>query len=186
MKIAFSTKNLDKTFYRQMILQYIADHMVSKGAKHYFDKYKDSWSIFIYPVAEWDGHLAGGTSVGTTNRGIPHGVTGEGIIKIYVIDTSDKGLMAIQNFAPIFHEVAHMLLIMMMRGQRGIFRNDDLSGNKKGMDANISTQEVHDRQMERNFYQVKAYINVGSWWRVRWQPYTAIGINLKDFIKNNV
>lgn len=187
MKIDFHTKNLDQTFYRQMILQYIADHIsISTMGFSRFKVFHEDWRIKIYPVEAWDGNLQGGTSVGTTNKGIPHGVTGEGIVKVYVVDSDDKGLMAIQNFAPIFHEVAHMLLIIMLRGHRGVFRNNDLSGNKKGMDANVSTQEVHDRQMEGKLYHVQTHVNFGSWLKRQWLPYTAIGIDLRDFIKNNV
>lgn len=187
MKIEFFTQKIDETFYRQMIMKYIADHLqMSANAYHRYRQYHNDWTIKIYPTDNWNGALEGGSNVGTTNPGIPHGVTGEGIAKIYVIDNSDKGLMAIQNFAPIFHEVAHMLLIMMMRGQRGVFRNNDLSGNKKGMDANISTQEVHDRQMEGKLYHVNAHVNFGNWLMKHWVAYTAIGIDLRDFIRNNV
>jgi hypothetical protein len=187
MKIEFYTKQIDETFYRQIIQQYIADHLTqSSMAFNRYNQYHDDWTINVKPVEDWDGTLRGGGETGTLNGMIPHGVTGEGIVTVYVVDSADKGLMAIQNFGAVLHEVAHMLLIILMRGQRGIFRNNDLSGNKKGMDANISTQEVHDRQMEGNTYQVRGYVNFGNWLIRNWVPYTAIGIDLRDFIKNNV
>jgi hypothetical protein len=186
MKIDFFTKNLDETFYRQMIQQYIADHIKqSMSAYRKYESYHNEWTIEIYPVEAWGGMLEGGVSVGTTHPGIPHGVTGKGLVKVYVHDDDDMGLKAIQNFAPIFHEVAHMLMIMIMPGIRGTFRNDDLSGNKVGRQANVSTQEVHDRQMEGNTYQVTAYVNFGNWIVRKWRPFTAIGINLRDFISNH-
>lgn len=187
MKFVFHTKNVDKTFYRQMMQQYIADHIKqSHGAYNSYRDFHEDWEIHVYSVEDWSGRLEGGSSVGTTNPGIPHGVTGEGIVKVYIIDSDDMGLMAIQNFAPIFHEIAHMLLIMMMRGRRGTFRNNDLSGNKVGMKANISTQEVHDRQMEGKNYQVSSYVNFGTWIFTKWRPFTAIGLDLRDFIARNV
>lgn len=187
MKIEFHTKNLDQTFYRQMIMQYIADHISQNFiAYNKYQTFHNDWTINIYPVEDWDGEDGRSRDTGTTNPGIPHGVTGDGIIKIYVIDDSDRGLMSIQNFSTIFHEVAHMLLIIIIRGKRGVFRNDDLSGNKKGSQANVSTQEVHDRQMEGKLYQVKAHINVGSWFKRKWQSYTAVGIDLRDFLQHNL
>jgi len=184
MKIKLFTEKIDKTFYRQLILQYIADQLSGnpRAFKRYTD-FHDNWTIQIYPTTAWDGNIEGGSEqIGTFNPEIPHGVTGEGIVKVYVSDTSDKGLRAVQNFGAIFHELAHMLLIILARGQRGIFRNNDLSGNKKGQEANVSTQEVHDRQMEGKTYLVKGYVNFGTWFSTKWTPYTCVGLDLRDFI----
>lgn len=186
MKIRFHTKNLDTAFYRQLILQYIMDHItVSLPAYNKYRDFHEDWEIHIHPVEDWEGKMEGGANVGLTNDGIPHGVTGEGKVKVYVIDDSDKGLLALQNFSPIFHEIAHMLLLIIMRGKRGVFRNKDLSGNKPGSEANVSTQEVHDRMVEQNTYFVKTHVNFGNWLFKRWTSYTAVGLNLRDYIQKN-
>jgi hypothetical protein len=186
MKIVFHTKNIDKVFYRQVILQYIADHLKNPIAANQFKKYEKNWTFNIHPVTDWEGIDGRSGNTGTLNKMIPHGVTGEGVVKTYVIDVDDKGLTSLQNFSAVLHEVAHMLLIMMMRGQRGILRNDDLSGNKKGKEMNISTQEVHDRQMEKKLYQFQTYINVGNWIKRKYIRYTAIGIDLRDFLETSL
>lgn len=186
MKIVFRTKNIDRTFYRQIILQYIADHLKNENVQRIFKKYEKSWTLNIHPVEDWEGIDGRSGNTGTLNKMIPHGVTGEGIIKTYVIDVNDKGLTSLQNFSAILHEVSHMLLIMTVRGERGILRNDDLSGNKKGKEMNVSTQEVHDRQMEKKLYQFKTSVNVGNWIIRKYIRYTAIGIDLRDFLENHL
>lgn len=187
MKIVFHTKNIDRTFYRQIIHQYIAD--LGLANLELFKRYKNyqkNWVVHIHPAEDWSGIDGRSADTGTLNALIPHGVTGEGIVKAYVIDVDDKGLTSLQNFSAVLHEIAHMYLIMTMRGVRGIFRNNDLSGNKKGREANVSTQEVHDRQMEGKLYQLKTWINTGNWVFRKWIRYTAIGIDLRDFLKNTI
>lgn len=186
MKIVFHTQNIDQTFYRQIIHHYILDHLINSESFKRYKEFRDSWEVHIYPSKDWEGIDGRSDNTGTLNPLIPHGVTGEGIVKTYIIDSPDKGLTSIQNFSAILHEVAHMLLIIMTRGKRGILRNDDLSGNKKGKELNVSTQEVHDRQMEGKTYQVKTYVNFGNWLIRKWQRYSCIGIDLRDFIKNNI
>jgi len=184
MKFVFHTKNIDRTFYRQVILQYIAEQLKNSIYYRQFQKYEDSWTFHIHPVSDWEGIDGRSGNTGTLNKMIPHGVTGEGVVKTYVIDVNDKGLTALQNFSAILHETAHMILIMSMRGRRGILRNDDLSGNKKGKEMNVSTQEVHDRQMEKKLYQFQTYVNVGNFLKKKYVRYTAIGIDLRDFLQN--
>ena len=189
MKITFFTTELDETFYRQMVHEYILKTFVGSGKMSAFNKYKkfrNDWEIQIRPHTDWDGGDFRIGNTGQLNGRIPHGLTGEGIVKVYVIDTKDKGLFALQNFSAIFHEVAHMLMIILFRGKRGTFRNDDLGGNKKGAEANVSTQEVHDLAMEGHNFIFVAWINFGSWIFRKWRPFSAVGIDIRDYIKNNL
>ena len=187
MKVVFHTKNIDQTFYRQIIHQYIAD-LASSNLSLYkrYKQYRKNWTVHIHPSADWSGIDGRSDNTGVLNGMIPHGVTGEGIVKAYVIDVDDKGLSSLQNFSAILHEIAHMYLIMTIRGVRGVFRNADLSGNKPGGQANVSTQEVHDRQMEKKLYQMKTFINTGNWLRRKWTRYTCVAIDLRDFLANFV
>jgi len=79
-----------------------------------------------------------------------------------------------------------MYLIITMRGIRGVMRTNDLSGNRKGNELNVSTQEVHDRQMEGNLYQIRTWINTGNWIKRKWTRYSCIGIDLRDFLKKTL
>lgn len=183
MKVVFHTKNIDRIFYNQIIHQYLAELVSSNlqlGKK--FMQFRNNWVIHIHPASDWSGIDGRSANTGVLNAMIPHGVTGEGIVKAYVIDVDDKGLTSLQNFSAILHECAHMYLIMTMRGMRGTFRNADLSGNKVGAQANVSTQEVHDRQMEKKFYQIKTHINTGNWVIKKWTRYSCVAIDLRDFL----
>jgi hypothetical protein len=187
MKIVFHTDNIDQIFYRQIIMEYIAE--LGQENLTLFKRYKnvrDHWTIHIHPAADWNGVDGRSSNTGTLNAMIPHGVTGEGIVKTYIIDVDDKGLTSLQNFSAILHEVAHMYLIATLRGIRGTYRNNDLSGNKKGSEANVSTQEVHDHQMERKMYQVRTWINTGNWIIRKWVRYSAVGLDLREFLKKQL
>jgi hypothetical protein len=187
MKVVFHTDNIDETFYRQIIHQYLSDLLnanLSHGERYI--RFRNDWTVHIYPAKDWDGIDGRSSNTGTLNAMIPHGVTGEGIVKAYVIDVDDKGLTSLQNFSAILHEVSHMYLIMTMRGIRGILRNNDLSGNRKGKEMNVSTQEIHDHQQEGKFYQLKTWVNTGSWWKRKWSRYTCIAIDLSSFLKNTM
>lgn len=185
MLIKFNTKNIDRVFYRQVILQYISDLLTANPALAVkYQRYHKNWTITIEPVENWSGIDGRSQDTGTLNKLIPHGVTGEGKVTAFVVDVDDKGLTSLQNFSAILHEVAHMYLIMVLRGQRGKMRNADLSGNVPGQELNASTQEVHDRQMEGKTYQVRTWINVGNWISKKWIRYSAIGIDLRDFLRD--
>jgi hypothetical protein len=185
MKIVFHTDNIDRIFYSQIIHSHLGDVAYANLAFwNRFKKVRDSWTIHIHPAQDWDGIDGRSDNTGPLNAMIPHGVTGEGIVKAYVIDVDDKGLTSLQNFSAILHEVDHMYLIATLRGVRGTLRNDDLSGNKKGMQMNVSTQEIHDMQQEGKMYQVRAWINTGTWWKKKWTRYSCIALNLPEFVKN--
>jgi len=187
MRVIFHTKNIDRTFYRQIIHSYLTDQLlVVPSLWNKYQQFRNSWVIHIYPAEDWEGIDFRSENTGTLNPLIPHGNTGEGIVTAYVIDSTDKGLTSIQNFSAILIEVAHMLLIILMRGKRGILRNDDLGGNKAGKELNVSTQEVHDLQREGKTYQVRTWVNFGNWIFRRWQRYSCIGIDLRNFLKSNV
>lgn len=188
MKVKFFTKNIDKTFYRQIIHTYINDQLEislknwNSEAVRKFLEFRDSWEIRIYRSREWNWIDGRSENTGILNPLIPHGVTGEGIVNVYILDINDKGLTSLQNFSAIFHELSHMLLMMIFREKRGILRNDDLGGNKAGKEMNVSTQEVHDRMMENKNMYIRTWINTGSWFRRKWTRYTAVGIDLRDYI----
>ena len=57
---------------------------------------------------------------------------------------------------------------------------------KKGAEANVSTQEVHDRQMEKKLYQLRTRINIGNWIVRKYIRYSCIAIDLRDFLKNTL
>jgi len=187
MKVVFHTNHVDETFYRQMVHQYIAQTLVDNPLSwKFYKKHRNSWEIHIHPTEDWLGEDFRSENTGTINSKIPHGVTGEGIAKVYIQDTKDKGLFALQNLSAVYHEVAHVIMIILFRGKRGVFRNNDLGGNKKGREANVSTQEVHDRQMEGHMFLFKTYINIGNWIFRKWIPFTSVGIDLRDYIEGNV
>lgn len=187
MKVVFHTDNIDETFYRQIIHVYLNDLILANNELYKrYKQFRNDWTVHIHPSKDWKGTDGRVSNTGILNSLIPHGVTGEGIVKAYVIDVDDKGLTSLQNLSAILHEIAHMYLIITMRGIRGKFRNNDLSGNKRGAEANVSTQEVHDRQMEKKLYKIKAWINTGNWFIRKWTLYTCIGIDLRDFLKNTL
>jgi len=189
MKITFFTTELDETFYRSVIHNYMIKSLFANKASETFKilkKYRDDWEIQIRPVSDWNEEDFRTGDTGVLNSMIPHGMTGEGIVKCYVNDVKDKGLFALQNLSSIYHEVAHMMMIMLFRGKRGTFRNDDLGGNKKGSQANVSTQEVHDLALEGHNFIFTTYVNVGNWIFRKWIPFSSVGIDIRDYIKNNL
>lgn len=183
MKIVFHTDNLDKVFYSQIIHTYLSQLIFANALL--YEKYKkdrDRWRVHIYPTKDWKGIDGRSGNTGTLNPNIPHGLTGDGVVECFILDVNDKGLTSLQNFSAILHEVAHMYLIITMRGERGVLRNDDLGGNRKGKSLNVSTQEVHDRQQEGKFYQIQTWINTGSWIKKKWTRYTFVGLDFRDFL----
>lgn len=143
INITFTTQNIDKKLYEKAILNYLTGHFYHAD----FDKYVEmnQWTIEVKPVedAPTTG-LEGGT--GTLNFGIPHGVTGQRIVKVYVNDR-DGDLFFLQNFRTISHELAHMLLIIFYPDHRAKRRHPDFWA-KAGDEANFYTTEVHDREFE--------------------------------------
>jgi len=96
MKVIFHTDNIDEVFYRQIIHTYLVDLIGSnKELGKRYRKYRNDWKIHIYPSEDWSGIDGRTSDTGTLNSLIPHGVTGEGIVKVYVIDVDDKGLTII-------------------------------------------------------------------------------------------
>lgn len=88
------------------------------------------------------------------------GVTGQGIIKLYLEDkrtlVGDIFQRIIRkNMIPISHELCHAILIHDGQSQRVALRNNDWSGHKKGTMLNFSTAEVHDRHIEGRLWNMK-------------------------------
>ena len=116
------------------------------------------------------------------NTKIPHGITGKNTCKIYVSDKQDYGLIVVANAAVICHELAHMILMIVFKnkGIRRELRNDDKGGNKKGSMMNIWTQEVHDREIEKNLRYMTVYYQK----TLRWIPMTLRVINIIDLVND--
>ena len=113
---------------------------------------------------------------------MPHGVTGNKVVDVFVKDSDDYGLIVLQNTSVITHELAHMILMIRFNDnpnlyRRAALRHDDKSGNKAGQELNKWTQEVHDRESEGNLTNMTVYRKV----RFKWKPYTVRVLNLTGF-----
>ena len=72
MKTIFTTKRLNRTFYRQAILKYVEPHFTASQQAQ-LDELK-LWTVKIMPVEDATGAFQGGL-VGSFATGIPHGKT---------------------------------------------------------------------------------------------------------------
>ena len=143
MNIVFQTKNIDTKLYERAILGYITGHFYHAD----YDKFVEMnrWTITIKPVEDAPrSDLEGGT--GTLNFGIPHGVTGQRVVTIYVNDKAGD-MFFLQNFRTISHELAHMVLMIFYPKHRSRRRHPDFWA-EAGDEANFYTTEVHDREFE--------------------------------------
>ena len=181
MKTKFYTKHLDKTLYNQIIYKFVANNIGTSSAR------LPPWKINIYPVESFpDIHPEGAKyheSVdGLISNTMPHGVTGNKVVDVFVKDSDDYGLIVLQNTSVITHELAHMILMIRFNEnpnlyRRAALRHDDKSGNKAGQELNKWTQEVHDRESEGNLTNMTVYRKV----RFKWKPYTVRVLNLTGF-----
>ena len=106
MKIIFTTKRLNRTFYRQATTKYISLHF-SASQQDQVDELNE-WTINIMPVEDASGRFAVGL-VGTFATGIPHGNTGLRVVNMYLNDNAGD-LYFRMNFRQLSHELAHMIL----------------------------------------------------------------------------
>ena len=155
MKITFTTKNIDKKLYSKGILNYIYEHYNHKDYARLM--LQDKWEIIVSPVSESipDFYLESERTF-LSNR-IPHGVTGDKEINVYVLDI-DNSMIMLQNFSAIYHEVAHMILKIYYPNLQVQQRTNDFYG-KKGQFRKMFSSEVHDRSVEGKFRQIRFFKN---------------------------
>jgi len=166
VQIIFHTDHLYKRSYIRAIKYFL---YTTNGWER--DSRWNDWKIDIYSSTEApnDPHFDGQEGVG--------GVTGFQTIKLYVIDT-DNGMVFLQNFMMISHELCHMMLIVDGRNDRVRLRNDDWSGNKKGTELNFSTAEVHDRHIEKKFRTMSMW----GWYKIFWKRFRLRVIDITDLL----
>lgn len=155
MKINFTTKNIDKKLYSKGILNYIYEHYNYKDYSRLMTQ--DQWEIKVSPVSESipDFYLES-ERTNLSNR-IPHGVTGDKEIIVYVLDV-DNPMIMLQNFSAIYHECAHMVLKIYYPKLQVQQRTNDFYG-KKGQFRKMFSSEVHDRSVEGKFRQIRFFKN---------------------------
>ena len=158
--ITFYTENLNEQVYKRLIQYYIYDMLGPGESTLYWNKWK--WEIYPSSDAPNDPHFDGQEGVG--------GVTGRGIVKLYLEDTKTDLIRDIfrrvlrKNYIVITHEGAHSLLIFKKQTYKVKLRNDDWSGHKAGTKLNFSTAEVHDRHVEGRFKKINVWIRDKFTW----------------------
>ena len=145
MEINFTTKNIDRKLYQQLILYYIYEHYNPTDFKRIIEQ--DKWKIEIKRTQDFDkGFYEGAASRDQLDYSIPHGVTGLGTITCYISDNSNN-IYTMQNMSVICHELAHMILMIYYPDKIVQQRYDDFYG-KAGTNRKFFSSEVHDRITE--------------------------------------
>lgn len=121
----------------------------------------NNWTINVYPtlLASYDfGKIV------NLNTQIPHGVCKPTTktVDCYVKDINNDFVM-LQNFMTVSHELAHMMLAIFYPDKRSIFRYNDKSWGKVGVEGNFFVTEVHDR--EKEMVLEKKWIRTIEVWR---------------------
>ena len=160
--------NIDKKLYEKCILYYIYQHYNYKDFARLIEQ--DRWIINIDSVDSFDIDEYGDKTQ-EMSIGIPHGITGEYIVKCYILDNSND-LFTVQNMMVISHELAHMILKVHHHKKRTKQRHNDLYG-KIGDKRNLFSSEVHDRVNEQNFRTVTV-------WKNRFRKFKFISVNILD------
>ena len=165
MKTIFTTKRLSRTFYRQAIVKYVAQHF-TPSQQTQLDELK-LWTVKIMPVEEAAGAFQLGL-VGSFATGIPHGNTGKRIINMYLNDNAGD-LYFRMNFRQLSHELAHMILNIKYPQRYGVLKfNEKLEGagwGKKGDRRKFYSVEVHNRECQtegRKQTTPEAYCRAGA------------------------
>ena len=158
MKINFTTKNIDKKLYSKGILNYIYEHYNYKDYSRLMKQ--DKWEITISPVSESYEEFYSKDEHSLLSNRIPHGVTGDKEIIVYVLDV-DNPMIMLQNFSAIFHECCHMILKIYYPNLQVQQRHNDFY-TKQGTFRKMFSSEVHDRSIEGKFRQIKFYKNYHS------------------------
>ena len=171
IKITFSTKNINTKLYEKAILTYLTEHFHHTDYSKYIEM--NQWKIEIKPVeSAVESDFEGGT--GMLNFGIPHGVTGQRIVTVYVNDKNGD-LFFLQNFRTISHELAHMLLIIFYPRHRARRRYPDFWASA-GDEANFYTTEVHDREFEGRVRTMYIWKELANGTKIR-LPLSVLDIN---------
>jgi len=164
-------ENIDKKLYEKCILGYIYEHYKFEVGKYDMYIKQDKWKINIINLYDFDESFYTKEQLVDLSTGIPHGVTGKGIVKCYITDKRND-LFTLQNFTVICHELAHMILYNYYGNQRTKLRHNDFY-SKKGDSKNFFSAEVHDRIKEGNLRTVSVY-------RSRFRKFRFIGVNIMD------
>jgi hypothetical protein len=170
MEINFTTQNIDKKLYEQLILYYIYEHY------HYTDhkrlQEQDKWKITIKRTQDFDkGFYQGATNKNQLDYSIPHGVTGKGDIICYISDNKNN-IYTMQNMSVICHELAHMILMIYYPDRITKQRHDDFYG-KVGDNRKYFSSEVHDRVTEGKTKIFRRKVS-------RFKSISFIGVDISD------
>lgn len=165
--------DIDKKLYERCILKYIYEHYSTiNGYSKYLEQ--DKWTIEIINLDSFDDSFYTKEQQVDLSTGIPHGVTGQYVVKCYIVDDKND-LYTLQNFSAICHELAHMVLKIHYPDKRGTLRHSDFY-SKKGDEKNFFSQEIHDRVKEKNLRTCFAY-------KSRFRKFRFIGVNILDLCK---
>jgi|TARA_R110002012_G_scaffold321953_2_gene552752 hypothetical protein len=170
MQINFTTENIDKKLYTQLILYYIYEHYSYKDYTRLREQ--DKWKITIKRTQDFDkGFYQGAAKQEQLDYSIPHGVTGLGDITCYISDNKNN-IYTMQNMSVICHELAHMILMIYYPNEITKQRHDDFYG-KVGTDRKLFSSEVHDRITEGKTKIFKRKVS-------RFKSISFIGVDISD------
>ena len=146
MKIEFSTKNIEKSFYEKCILHFIYQHYeYSKDNQQKFID-QDKWNIYIKPLDNFSWGFYDNYRKDELSSNMAHGVTGMNEVICYIHDIKND-FYTLQNLSVIGHELAHMILKVYYPNFITRKRHDDFY-TKKGTQRQLYSSEVHDRLTE--------------------------------------
>ena len=174
MIIKYTTENINKKLYSRGILNYIYEHYNHKDYIRLMEQ--DKWEIIVSPVSEAKPQFYTSDERTLLSGRIPHGVTGNNKINVYVLDIDNYYIM-LQNFTAIYHECAHMILKIYYPHVQVRQRTSDfysIKGNKR----KFFSSEVHDRSAEGRFRQIK--VKKGRLGRMGGSSLNLIGIDITD------
>jgi hypothetical protein len=174
MHIKYTTKNINQKIYSRGILNYIYEHYNYRDFKRL--QSQDKWEIIVSPVSEAEPQFYTADERTLLSGRIPHGVTGNNKINVYVLDVDNYYIM-LQNFTAIYHECAHMILKIYYPHKQVNQRTNDfysIKGNKR----KLFSSEVHDRSAEGKFRQIK--VHTGMLGRIGNSSIKLIGIDITD------
>jgi hypothetical protein len=183
-RIHFFTKHLDRTLYRQAILKYISEHFQANEDAQWDELRR--WEIYVEPFDKSDGRYDDGLN-GKFPSGIPHGVTGQRVVKVFVEDKQDDLFFKIRvNFKMISHELAHMTLKIKFPDRKGTLKYDEISDGtgwgRRGEVRNFFSVEIHNREWETRqgianwIRDMTVYVKSGQ----RWRPIPLRVVDISD------
>ena len=145
MEITFTTQNIDRKLYEQLILFYIYEHYNYKDHKRIVEQ--DKWKIEIKRTQDFNTSFYNDSvRQDELDYSLPHGVTGLGKVTCYVQDINND-MYTMQNMSVICHELAHMILMIYYPTKTVQQRYNDYYG-RAGDTRKFFSSEVHDRVTE--------------------------------------